>query len=523
MNRQNSSILLKNGFVVDGSNAKGFQGDVLIKDGLIEAVSETPIKTEAVVIDLDGKVIAPGFIDAHSHMESILALADRSELKTPFTAQGITTMITGNCGYSAAGVLPGDGRGLHGQVWTTMEDYFTHVEGIGLSHNVIILAGHGTSQMSIRGKDSSPLSQEEKKTLHNLLSEAMDQGAAGISFGLGYEPGIYTPLEDVLGMAELAAKKNKIVTVHGRAYSGIPGDDIPRNAASLLEMIEVSKKSGVRLQYSHLMFAGSASHDTYEKCIDVLDSARSDDVDIMTDTYPYHCGFTFINVFLPGWFLKGLPANYDDPKMVSQVEKTLDRMGEKLGFGYDSIQLMDESHPDFKGFKGLFLDEIAARLDIRPSELVLDLSRKTNGGARILNHNYSNMEIVDALIKHPACLFMTDSLIFPRAFQNPASYGSFPLFLQYARERKLVSVEEMIHRMTGATAERFNIKDRGLLKKGLAADITVFDWDNIRDNNTITETDQVPSGIEAVFINGRQVVESGQVDSSVCAGSVVRI
>ena len=252
MNSQNSSILLKNGFMVDGSNAKGFQGDVLIKDGLIEAVSETPVKTEAVVIDLDGKVIAPGFIDAHSHMESILALADRSELKTPFTAQGITTMVTGNCGYSAAGVMPGDGRGLHGQVWTTMEDYFTHVEGIGLSHNVIILAGHGTSQMSIRGMDSSPLSQEEKKTLHNLLSEAMDQGAAGISFGLGYEPGIYASLEDVIGMAELAAKKNKIVTVHGRAYSGIPGDDIPRNAASLLEMIDVSKKSGARLQYSQI-------------------------------------------------------------------------------------------------------------------------------------------------------------------------------------------------------------------------------------------------------------------------------
>ncbi len=186
-------------------------------------------------------------------------------------------------------------------------------------------------------------------------------------------------------------------------------------------------------------------------------------------------------------------------------------------------------NPKKEGFMPVALDEyqyfheIAARLDIRPSELVLLLSRKTNGQARILNHNYSNMEIIEALIKHPACLFMTDSLIFPRAFQNPASYGSFPLFLQYTRERKLVSVEEMIHRMTGATAERFNIIDRGLLKKGLAADITVFDWDNIRDNNTITETDQAPSGIEAVFINGQQVVESGQVDSSVCVGSVVRI
>jgi N-acyl-D-aspartate/D-glutamate deacylase len=133
------------------------------------------------------------------------------------------------------------------------------------------------------------------------------------------------------------------------------------------------------------------------------------------------------------------------------------------------------------------------------------------------------MEVIDALIAHPACLFMTDAVAASEGVQNPAAYGAFPLLLQYSRDRHLLSLEEAVHKMTGATAERFYLKDRGFLKEGLAADITVFDWKNIKDNNTIKETDQAPTGIEAVFINGRQVKKNGLVDGSVTAGVVNRI
>lgn len=520
-------VLLQNGLILDGTGKKGELGDLLINGGKIEAISRTPIDIDCETIDCTDLVISPGFIDIHSHMDSIVMLDGYEKLKSPFTAQGITTLVTGNCGYSSLGLQPSPDGQIDGNAVHTMDDYVTHVEKIGLSHNVVTLVGHGTSQMSIRGMNSEPLEPGETKLLHGLMEEAMDQGAAGVSFGLGYEPGIYARQNEIREIVQLAKKREKIVTIHGRAYSGIPAtpgnDEIPQNVVSLKENIDLARETGVRLQYSHLMFAGSVSHPTYRQCLDVLDEAIADGVDVMIDTYPYHCGFTFINVFLPAWFLAGLPDNYHDETSVERVEQTLSLMGERMGFGFDDIQLMHINHPDYMAFSGMFLDEIARELNMTPTRLIVDLSEKTGGTASILNHNYSNMEIIDALIRHPACLFMTDSLVSTRGLQNPASFGAFPLLLEYARERDLIPLEEAVRKMTGASADRVNLKDRGYLRKGLAGDITVFDWDRVKDNNTIKETSNDPTGIEYVFINGRLVKKDGTVDDGIRAGEAVRI
>jgi len=271
------------------------------------------------------------------------------------------------------------------------------------------------------------------------------------------------------------------------------------------------------------MFAGSASHHTYRQCLDILDDAISEGIDIKIDTYPYHCGFTFINVFLPAWFLAGLPGNYHNKEAVEKVEKTLTSMGQRTGFGFNDIQLMYTKHDDYRKFDGMFLYEIAMELNMSPARVILDLSEKTGGTANILNHNYSNMEIIDALISHPACLFMTDSLVSMRGLQNPASFGAFPLILEYARDRKLISLEEAVHKMTGASADRVKLKDRGFLRKGFAADIVVFDWDKIKDNNSIRETSNPPAGIEYVFINGKLVNKKGQIDSSARSGEPILV
>jgi N-acyl-D-aspartate/D-glutamate deacylase len=151
----------------------------------------------------------------------------------------------------------------------------------------------------------------------------------------------------------------------------------------------------------------------------------------------------------------------------------------------------------------------------------MDIAQKSKGVANVLNHSYSNLPIIETLMRHPASLFMTDALPALRGVQNPSFSGNFPRFFQLAREKKIISLEEAVHKMSGATAERYGIKDRGFLKEGLAADITVIDWKNIRDNNTVKETSNAPSGIEAVFINGKQVVNEGKVDASIRAGKVI--
>lgn len=530
-------VLLKNGLIVDGTGRDGYIGNLLIKDGKIEQVSEAPIHGPFETEDCTGLVISPGFIDIHSHMDWILAMEGEERLKLPYTNQGCTTVVTGNCGYSPGGfrknsefkqmIKLGSDRSFE-MAWDGMDGYFSHLEKVGLTHNIIHLAGHGTTQISMRGLDPGELDQKEMDELLALLEESMDQGASGVSFGLGYEPGMFFPNDRIKEVARLVKKKDKIVTVHGRVYSALSGfykerGGRPHNVLSMLEMIDVARDTGVRFQYSHLMFAGTVSHATYRQCLDTLDEAIEDGVDIMIDTYPYHCGNSVINVILPPWFLANLPANYSDPEAITRVEKGLDNMSRNVGFGYNDVQMTFANHPEFNQFNGMFIDEIADKLGRKPSRVVVELSQATGGRARILNHNYSDMEIIDALIKHPACLFMTDAVVSQEGVQNPASFGAFPLLLQYARDRNLISLEEAVRKMTGASAERLNVKDRGILKAGLAADITVFDPENIRDNNTISKTDQAPTGIESVFINGTRVKKAGGLADNVNAGKVVRL
>jgi N-acyl-D-amino-acid deacylase len=219
--------------------------------------------------------------------------------------------------------------------------------------------------------------------------------------------------------------------------------------------------------------------------------------------------------------LANVPANYHDEKALKRLEAELNFMSKALGFGYDDIQLTNAQHPDLNEYNGLFLAEIADKRGMKPFDVAIEIAEKSGGRARVLNHKYSNMEIIESLMKYNGCLFMTDATPAPEGVQNPAAFGSFPLLLQYARDRKLLSLEEAVRKMTGANAERVNLKDRGILKKGLAADITVFDWNGVKDNNTVTDTDNAPTGIEAVFMNGRQVKKNGKVDGSANAGKVL--
>ena len=529
--------LLKNGLVVDGTGKTGAVGHLLIRGNTIEAVSEGPIDVECDTVDCTGKVIAPGFIDVHSHMDWVLAIEGRADLKAPFIAQGCTTFVAGNCGHGVAGFRRNSPHrkhinpGLFGEfdlAWDTMEEYFDHLGRIGLSHNLVNLAGHGTTRLSMRLDDPSPLSADEMKELLRLLEEAMDQGAWGVSFGLQYSPGIFATPDELKQVARLVAKKGKVLTVHARAYSSLsPGYKVdlfggtPHNVLALEEMIGLARETGVRLQYSHLMFAGTASHRTYRQCLDVIDQARDEGVDVMIDTYPYHCGTSVINVVLPAWFRENLPENFHDEEALKRLETELSMIIPLLGFGYDDIQITNANDPELDQYNGLFLSQIAEKLGVSPFEAAMLLSEKGGRrGAWVLNHKYSNMEIIDALIQYPACLFMSDAVP-AKGVKNPAAYGAFALTLQYARDRKLISLEEAVHKMTGASAERLHVKDRGFLRKGLAADVTVFDWNAVQDNNTVADTDNAPAGIHAVFMNGKQVFKDGKVDQAANAGMVL--
>lgn len=538
LHADSGKILLKNGLIVDGTGARGFPGSLLIDMGMIAAINPDKAPDDAAVIDCTGLVIAPGFIDAHSHMDWSLPIKGHPELKIPFTEQGITTFVAGHCGYNVAGfkrdtkykdTVSHMSRGLYDLPWSSMDEYFAYIRNNGMSHNLVNLTGHGMTRASMRGFDASPLQPEEMKEMLALLEEAMEQGAAGVSLGLQYEPGLFATNDELEQIARLVKKKDKILTVHMKAYSSLSNSypikpfGTPHNLMALKETLDLARKTGVRLQASHLIFVGSRTFKTYPEALKLIDDALKEGVDVKLDTYAYHCGISIINVFLPSWFLAKAPAVYEDKWALRRLRIEAALILGLLGFGYEDIQITNARHPDLNKYNGMFISEIAKARNMSGFDCLVDISKKSGGIADVLNHNYSNDEIVDALIKHPATLFMTDTQVAVEGVQNPAAFGNNPLILQTARDKKLASLEETVRKMSGAVAERYQVKDRGFIRKGMAADITVFDYGKIKDNTTQKETNLPPTGIEAVFINGVQVVSKGKADGKVNAGKVITV
>lgn len=529
-------LLLKNGTIVDGTGADAFTGDLLINQDKIEEVSPEAIHTDAPVMDCTGKVISPGFIDMHSHNDWFLANSERAELTIPFTEQGITTFVGGNCGFAAAGLQKNSSyksfieennlfkTGTPELNWASLAEYKTVLKKQGSTHNLAVMAGHGTARASICGWDPSPLNKEQSTTLLSLMGQAMDEGAKGVSFGFQYAPGIFAQKDEIKQIADLVKSRGKLLTLHLKAYSSVSATYpvIPfgkaHNIIALEEALNLARETDVTIQLSHLIFVGEKTWKTFDKAMALIEKAVADGLDIGIDSYPYHCGASIITVLMPDWFMAKAPQSYEDKTMILKARLLAAISFKLLGFGFNDIQIASAMHEPFEKFNGMFLSQIAKERGVAPFQNYMDFVRESNGTARVLMHKYTSPQIVDALMVHPLSVYMTDAWTEPDGLQNPAAFGCFPCFLQKAREKRLLSLEAVIHKMTGASAKRFDIKDRGVLEKGKAADITIFDWESIKDNTTLDQTDKRPSGIGAVFINGVQVVKNGIADPSLKPG-----
>lgn len=527
--------LLRGGLIVDGTGARPRPGSVLIEGGRIEAIGDVPDDAGRLV-DCAGKIIAPGFIDAHSHMDFFAASRDPHHFDS-FTAQGVTTFVAGNCGFSPFGFAPETSHrkllesslfkaGCDRFDWNSFAEYREVLDERGLTHNFVHLVGHGAARTSLSGFEARPLSPQEHDQMLGLLDRALSEGAVGVSLGLQYKPGVFARLDELDDVAHLARKHDKLITVHAKAYSSFSGTYpmIPfgraHNLKAIDDMLGLARRTGVRLQFSHLIFVGSRTWKTFDQAISLFDRAIAEGVDVCFDMFPYGCGATLLNTLLPEWFMARMPGALHDPLARARLRVEAEVGFRLVGFGYPQIQITHASCDEYDEHNGRFLPEIAERVRKPNFDTLLDMLDKSNAEARVLFHDYYNDEIIDQLMRHPAAIFASDSWPEPGGHQNPAAYGTFPRFLRKAREARSISLQEAVHKMTGSAATRFGLKERGRLDKGFAADVVVFDWNAVSDRAN-EAGNASPSGIEHLFVNGTQILEAGQVRSVRGAGKVL--
>ncbi len=387
------NLLIKKGMIIDGTGRDAFKGDVVVAKDRIESVisSNTPSGKDSAapgtdtVIDAEGRIVAPGFIDCHSHFDWVLPLSDHQEFLFPMIEQGITTVVTGNCGFSPAPVTA-EGKKIINDLtetlldrplsyeWETMGEFFDYLESSdGLLFNTVQLVGHGALHLAaVQDYTKRPNSREMAKMV-SMTAEALDQGAGGLSFGLMYPPGLFSTRDDLLALARVAADRRRILTVHKRAlskYSGsypiIPFLDRPHNLKALDEILSIALETGVRLQISHLIFAGKKSWPTAQKAVQLIEKAQNKGLEVMFDIYPHFCGNSYLTVFLPAWFMENLDANLKNARAIRRLRIELSLAKFLVGFNMADIQIMQAGYPAGEKYNGMSIVDIAKREGIAP-------------------------------------------------------------------------------------------------------------------------------------------------------------
>jgi N-acyl-D-amino-acid deacylase len=535
-------LVLRDGTILDGTGAEGVPGSVAVRDGRIVAVGDVGEAHAREEIDCRTKVIAPGFIDMHSHSDWILPLAEHPEILAPLLEQGITTVVGGNCGSSPApllernrALLPRLGRMLHDREldysWSSVGELFGVLEAGGLALNLAELVGHGALRAAVKGLDSAPATPEETAAMADLARAALDEGAIGISTGLGYAPGVFASAEELIGVTRPLAERGGVYTSHARSYIALetPGlpPGLPSNIAAFDETAAIGRAHGVPVQHSHLIFVGDVTWPTTDRALEHLDRLAEQGVDIAWDAFPYVGGNTTLIVFLPPWALTDVAGSVTRPESRASIVRTLDRVMGTVGMRWDDTQILWVSDRDLAHYEGWTVGEIARERKKDATETYLDLVAELGAETRIINWNYSGRDDEEtslrSVLAHPRTCFETDTILTGSGFDNPASYGTFPRILgRYVRELRLFSLAEAVRRMTSLSAERMGLGDRGRVVRGLAADLVVFDPRTIGDTTTRRQPSRTPTGIDSVIVNGVRVVSDGRYERSLRAGRVLR-
>lgn len=509
-------ILLKNGILFDGNGTAPTEGDILLENSQIIKIERTISEKADQTIDVTGCFVCPGFIDAHSHNDFFYDRPNAEKFFRPFLEQGITTQITGNCSFSSFGMSSNTpfqdllGGGLfEANHPGSFSDFKMRAEG-KLYVNLVPLIGLGSVRAGIAGYDSTPFTKEQIEQELHFVKEAMDGGAFGGSLGFMYEPNRYAKKDEVIAFSKAIAQYGGILTVHPRSCSAVSADYPFFTRKSHLELgldevVDILKKSGCKTEYSHLIFVGKRSWKLKNKMLSVFHQMQKKGYPLTFDNYAFHYGASVITVIYPAWYAKLSPEKAKKPWNRFKLEMTIFMYRKVLGIDWDDmlVAYISDDHPEYEGRT---IPEIAQEEKCSNLDMYLKLVDLSNRSGRIYLGKYYNEDIVRTLMEDDLSIFMTDAWIEEKGLQNIAAFQTFPQFLLLAK-RYGIPYEKIIRKMTGATADRFEIPKRGYLKPGYYADITVIDPNTLRVDEK--RPDFTPGGIRHVLVNGIPIILDG--------------
>lgn len=531
------STLFTNATIIDGSGAAPWQGHVLVKGERIAAVSSDPALASSDakrIVDVQGAVLCPGFIDTHSHSDLYLLLGERL---SPKLRQGITTEILGQDGVAMAPLptehvrawrrnisgLNGDSNTLSWD-WQDMAGYLKQLERNKPGVNAGCLAPHGNIRMEAMGLSARPATEDERIAMCRILDRELAAGALGLSTGLIYIPCVYADTRELTALCRVAARHDKPLVIHQRSEADHILD-------SMDEVLDLARATGIRVHFSHFKICGKKNAHRFEAVLAKLDAAKAEGLQVSFDQYPYTAGSTMLSVILPPWAHDGgteaMLERIADPFTRSLIMADIAQCGRGTACWDDFI--------DFAGTDGIYitsveseanqhavgknLDELGQLRNTGPLEAAMDLLIEEQNCVGMVDF-YGVETHVEAFLKRPEMNVCTDGLL--HGTPHPRTYGAFARVLgHYVRERSLLPLEEAVHKMTGRPAAIFGLEQRGLVREGYYADLVIFDPATVRDRAEYITPRQYPEGFRMVCVNGQVEVDNAQ-DFDCRAGHVLR-
>lgn len=523
-------LLVQGGLVVDGTGAEPFRADVAVSGERIVAVGDLTGVGAARIVDARDRVVTPGFIDIHTHSDVSLLLDPAGQSKV---LQGVTTEVTGNCGFSAF-PLAAERIELHADhlarigddpvelTWHDLDGYAAALVANPPALNVAPLVGHGTVRVAVMGVDQRQATVAELEAMHGLVAESLDQGAFGLSTGLTHIPSAYGDAAEVRKLVAVVAGRDALYSTHCRA---IPGPGFP----SVDEAIATCAETGARLQFSHAAINEPSKWGSAAEQTALFEQADAMDQDVWFDVYPYDASSSSLTQYLPPWVQAGgtaaMRAALADPRQRERAEREL-AAGWMSGipWHWDRV-VISRSGPGREDCVGLSIAEAAAAAGVEPAAFTLDLCLEHGNSVQVVLFYRTEADML-TFLAHPLSVVGSDGSAVPLdqggLKPHPRGFGTFPRILgRYVREQGVLTLAQAVRKMTGAVAERLQLTDRGLVRNGLVADLVVLDPLTVADRATFTEPAQAPAGIDYVVVNGTVAVDGG-VQTTARPGRVLR-